>query len=40
MKVLTMIIDAFFIICLIMVVFVLGLSIGYFAGFGSWRETL
>ena len=40
MKVLTVVIDAFFIVCLIMVVFVIGLSIGYFAGFGSGREML
>jgi hypothetical protein len=34
-----MIIDGFFVVCLFIVVFVLGLFIGYFAGFGGERET-
>ena len=35
-----MIIDAFFIVCLVIAVFVLGLFVGYFVGVGSERETL
>jgi hypothetical protein len=34
-----MIIDAFFIVCLLIAVFVLGLSVGYFAGFSSEKGT-